>query len=166
MNMIDRFLSLVNEVEENKKNPSLTRKWKIKHRKYEILTEIKNNYCFTVEELFHYAWILEYGKNKSNFKIPFNEFLSVCVGRFFVMKYDTEALKFEIRTNPEIREDFDMLDIHIEVLKDGFKYFKPKYVSNFLTRMVITEDDQIFEILKELLKTSLESLIDTIIKGD
>ena len=41
MKMIDRFVDLVSRVPSDKKNPSLITKWKIQHRKYEILSELK-----------------------------------------------------------------------------------------------------------------------------
>lgn len=159
MKMIDRFVDLVSLVSSDKKNPSLITKWKIQHRKYEILSELKKKTNFKAQDIYNYTWVANYtGKYFKPITFPYG-FTVRLIGRFVYIDFDQKGVfpKFIIMIDECGNNRNDIETTYIE-----------KNISYHITCEKIdhTEDGTLFNILKEFFVYTTSATIDRVIKGE
>ena len=162
MKMFDKFMLLIAECETSKDFRSPIKKWKISHRKHEIIKEIKNKEYFTPEDLCNYSWIIRWAQEKwkSNFSLP-NGFSIRGIDNFCFYEYISEKRTLFCITSKnfkditEVQIDIHHLDKSVTVLhsKDGI--------------IVDGWDIQwIQDIMREFIVGTISSILTRIIRGD
>lgn len=162
MKMIDRFVDLISLVSSNKKNPSLITKWKIQHRKYEILSELKKKTEFTAQDIYSYTWVANYsGRYFKIVSLP-DGFSIHIVSKFVRIEFNQKDVfpKFTISINGNGNKPND-----IEIV-----YRKDSHYHYFLSYDKIDTSEEmnrtLFNILKELFVYTTSATIDRVIKGE
>lgn len=140
--MIDRFISFSKEVSRYKITRGLISKWKLTHRKYEILNELKSITDFTKSNIYDYLWVFLYGFSRyDDISIP--EYISIFLKddkwRF---NYDTKEFSFQL--SPSIEKD--AIDMTVSMIIDGSK---KSYITT--TDSINQTNEGVYEILKETL---------------
>lgn len=161
MKMIDRFIDLVNLVSSNRKNPSLITMWKIQHRKYEILSELKKKTEFSAQDIYNYTWVANYSRGYLKF-VSFPDGFTICIASKYVrIEFDKKGVfpKFNISINGNDKPN----DIEVVYIKENNSYFL-SYDKIDTSKETI--DSTLFNILKELFMYTTSAAIDKVIKGE
>ena len=162
MKMIDRFIDLTNLVSSDKKKPSLITKWKIQHRKYEILSELKKKTEFSAQDIYNYAWVSNCSSAKYFKSINYPDGFTIhIVNRFLCIEFDKKGTypKFKITINGDGNKPND---IEIVYIKENISYFLTYDKIDSSKEIDIT----LFNILKELFMYTTSAIIDKVIKGE
>lgn len=164
MNMIDRFMSLESEVKKyysaEYRNPITY--WKILHRKYEILKELKKKKSFNSDDLLMTSWIIKYGLTKwpDDEKILLDgaKVFNHEIGCSYV--FEIKNLFYSITTS---RSKNSSIDIYTKFSHN---------ISKWTQRDIIEKEEEddtmliIFEIIKNMINYSIEYILNKLIKGE
>ena len=162
MKMLDKFMLLVSDCETSKNFRTPVRKWKISHRKAEIIKEIRNKKSFSPEDLCNYGWIIRWAKEKwkDNFKIP-DGFYFNGVDNFCYYEYTSnKRILFAIiaknfKTINEIQIDIYHLDRNVSIIHSKEGILENEW-----------DLEWIQEIMREFIVGTISSILNRIIRGD
>ena len=167
MKMLDRFMLLVTECDTHKKFRSPITTWKILHRKYEIIKEIKKKEYFSPIDLCDYGWIIMWAKQKwgENFILP-EGFIVRGVENFYFYEYVNKdnhtSLHFCITTKvfkniTEVQTDIHLSNRDVIVLHNekGLIFDKNIEDSFFISK-----------IMREFIIGTINSILNHIIRGE
>ncbi len=163
MKMIDRFIDLANLVNSNRVKPSLITKWKIQHRKYEILSELKKKTEFSAQDIYNYTWVANYSSAKYFKSISYPDgFTIYIINRFLRIKFDKKDTypKFKITINGDGNNPDS---IEIIYCRDALYHYYLSYDKIDTSEKI---DRSLFNILKELFMYTTSAVIDKLIKGE
>ena len=163
MKMLDKFMLLVADCETYKESRSPIKKWKILHRKHEIIKEIKSKEYFTLEDLCNYGWIIRWAEKKWNndFYLP-NGFTIRGVDNFYFYEYKGEKKTLfcisakQFKSISEVQIDihrYNNGDVTILRSNDGI------HVDGW-------DLEWIQEIMREFIIGTISSILSRIIRGD
>lgn len=163
MKMLDKFMLLVAECETSKEFRSPIKKWKISHRKTEIIRNIKNKDFFSPEDLCNYGWIIRWAKEKwkDNFNLP-KGFILRGVDNFYFYEYlsDNKKTLFSI-TSKQFKSITEVqIDIH---------HHNGDVTILHSTNGINVDGwdlEWIQEIMKEFIIGTISSILNRIIRGD
>ena len=161
MKMIDRFMDLVSLASSDKKNPSLITKWKIQHRKYEILSELKKKTKFSAQDIYNYTWVANYtGRYISTVSFP-DGFSIYLVSRFLRIEFDQKGVfpKFIIVIDGNGNRPNA---IEVTYIEDNISY----HLTYEEIKKIEHINNPLFDIMKEFFVYTTSATIYRVVKGE
>ena len=163
MKMIDKFMELIHDVDQAKGHLSISKVWKVRHRKHEILKEIRDNKSFSISDLLNYTWIIQYGMNKWGKGIILQNDVDVINNsRCCRISYNGPLIKFDLICSEEnnIRINW-LISTNAGYERIEVENITPILYDQCSTHYII---NPIFDILKVIFTYSISNTIDLIIK--
>ena len=163
MKMIDKFMELIHDVDQAKGYLSISKAWKVRHRKHEIIKEIENNKSFSISDLLDYTWIIQYGINRWGKGIILQNDVDIINNlRCCRISYNGSLIEFDILCSEENNIRIKWLiskNIGYEMVEVA--NITPRLYDQYSTHYSI---EPIFDILKVLFTYSISNTIDLVIK--
>jgi len=152
MKMIDTFMNFVKLVDSNESG--FTHKLKVNAAYFSIMSELKKKKFFTAEDLYNYAWIVNYGAIKFEYDIEAESGIRIYLTKQGLrLIYSGSDERVEIHIDLHIGNNkFEMVSHH----SDG--------IYNHSELEKLTNDSMEFEILKIIFKYYLDIILRDLIK--
>lgn len=160
MKMIDRFHNLIALVQEYKYRKSPITKYRIHHRKYEILKEFKEKDFYTPEDLCNYGWIINWAKEKwedNKYLFP-DFFIARGVDGFYFFEYKEYMYNNHITITSKNMKSISKIEVNI--------YNTNREVLRFELDTIELDSSKEMEIIYTCLEYTLSYILNRLVRGD
>lgn len=162
MTMLDRFMLLLADCETSKNFRSPIKRWKISHRKHEIIKEIKEKEYFTPEDLCNYGWVIRWAMTKWGDKFILPAGFSVRgVENFYFYEYNDGIRNIFAITSKNFKSISEVqIDIH------HYNGDTTILHSNHGIEVENWDISWIQNIMKAFIIGTISSILNRIVRGD